>query len=392
VTWSAAAHADGWLSAELPAAAAVSGLQEQTFRAGTMPAVGAYLGSERISFGMRVRAGILRDGSAPPDHLADPGTGGLVTCGAAARFGAAGGWAEVVGGAGVTGHDVVPAFEAGLGWSFRAGSLGLGPSLRYVRVVASGTAMLGSADLVLVGIDVELGRHRSGPVADPLEMSPPAAAPPPPPPDPPGAEPDGDEVIDGDGSCRDLMIAGEPGSGCPVPAAITVIDDRIILDERVLFDTDRAHVKAAGRGLIAQIADAWRMHPEWKALTIEGHADIRGADDYNLKLSQLRAERVRDVLLRDGFEPDRVRAIGYGRSRPRDPGSDARAHERNRRVEFLIDRSAGGAAQVPTDDRSAPSSGDAGGRAQVPADDRSASPSADDGGKAQAPADRNGTP
>jgi outer membrane protein OmpA-like peptidoglycan-associated protein len=361
VTWSAAARADGWLSGELPAAAAVSGLQEQAFRAGTMPAIGAYLGSEQLSFGMRVRAGILRNGAAPPNHLADPGTGGLASCGAAARFGAGGGWAELVAGAGITGHDVVPAFEAGVGWSFRAGSLGLGPSLRYVRVVASGSAMLGSADLVLLGVDVQLGRHRREAGRDRVEVPPLASVPTVPAvSEPPPTESDGDQLLDGDGSCRDLMVAAEPGSGCPAPRAITVIDNRIILDERVLFDTDRAHVKAAGREMIAQIADAWHMHPEWKAITVEGHADLRGGDDYNQQLSQQRAERVRDVLLRYGFEPDRVRAIGYGRSRPRDPGSDARAHERNRRVEFVIDRTSspsGGApdgAQVPSDGSGTP--------------------------------------
>jgi outer membrane protein OmpA-like peptidoglycan-associated protein len=340
VTSTTAAHADGWLTAELPAAAAVSGMQEQAFRAGAMPAAGAYLDSGRFAFGVRLRAGVLRDGSAPPGNLRDPSTGGLATAGVAARLGVNDGWAELVAGGGITGHDAVPAFEAGVGWSFAVGSVGLGPSVRYMRVVASGGEMLGSADLVLVGVDVQLGRHHAEPVPHVVEEPPPPVAQvePPPPPEPPPAESDEDKLDDAELSCADFLEAGDPTSGCPANDAITVVDDHIILDDRVLFDTDRAHVKAAGRELIAKIADAWKQHPEWKSMTVEGHADVRGADDYNMQLSQLRAERARAELLKHGFDPDSVKAIGYGRTRPRYPGTDEVSHEKNRRVEFVIER------------------------------------------------------
>jgi hypothetical protein len=81
---------------------------------------------------------------------------------------------------------------------------------------------------------------------------------------------------------------------------------------------------------------------------IEGHADVRGPDDYNLALSQRRAELARAALVKQGFTVERIDAVGYGRSRPRDPGTSDEAHHRNRRVEFVIVR------HGPTADTTAP--------------------------------------
>ena len=80
------ASADTWMSAELPTAVAVSDMQEQTFRAGAMPAVGGYLTlGDHFALGMRVRAGVLRNGTAPGGNFMDPSTGGLATAGFAGR-------------------------------------------------------------------------------------------------------------------------------------------------------------------------------------------------------------------------------------------------------------------------------------------------------------------
>jgi len=117
-----------------------------------------------------------------------------------------------------------------------------------------------------------------------------------------------------------------------------------VLDEHVVFDVGRARIHSRGRDVIAAIARAWRAHPEWERVVIEGHADTRGPDDYNLELSRRRAVQVRRVLLRHGIDPLRIDAVGYGRSRPRDSGTTEAAHRRNRRVEFVIDRKVIGGA------------------------------------------------
>src|SRR5262249_11205761 len=102
----------------------------------------------------------------------------------------------------------------------------------------------------------------------------------------------------------------------------------------------------AGREIIGAIVKAAEQHPEWLTITIEGHADVRGDDDYNQALSEHRAERARDVMIKAGFPEDRVKAVGYGRSHPRDPGTTPEAHARHRRVEFVIDRAPHAATEV----------------------------------------------
>ena len=329
------ARADVWLDAEAPAAIPVSDVQAGLFRPGAMPAFGIYADRGPLAIGARLRAGILQNGPSPDDHAIDPGAGGLATAGVAVRLTLRGGlWLEGVAGGGITGRDAVPAFEAGLGWDVALDRFQLGPSARIVHVVGNGAMdTLGSADLVLIGLDVRFGERHIVQAAHVDEID----EPPPPAPPPSAVAPadrDHDAIVDRDTGCEQDL------DGCPV-GQIVVHDDRIVLDERVLFDTDRAHVKSAGRELIAQIVKLWADHPDWLHLTIEGHADLRGTDDYNLQLSQLRAERVRDVLVRDGMDAGRITPIGYGRTRPRDPGTSPEAHQRNRRVEFVIDRGPG---------------------------------------------------
>ena len=326
-------HADRWVVVEAPAAAAVSDVQAHVFNAGAMPAVGAYISNDAWGLGFRARFGVLRDGAAPEaEGVMDPGTGGLASGTIAVRFGTHSGWAELAGGVAVTGEDVVPAVEAGVGWLFSTRHFDVGPSVRYMKLVdPSSDAQLGSADLVLVGVDLRFGKDR--PRRLPRVAAAPVAVPPPPP--PAEIERDAAAIVDVEPTC-----AAE-SDGCAVhvsPDLPLMIDDRITLNDDVLFDLNRARVKRSGRRIVDAIAAAWRLHPDWITVTIEGHADVRGTDEWNLELSQLRADRVRDLLVEQGFAADKIQAIGYGRSRPRAPGRDEASHQRNRRVEFVIDR------------------------------------------------------
>ncbi len=331
----ASAHADNWIVGELPAAVAVGGVQEEVYRPGLMPAVGGYheVGPDgaRVAFGLRMRLGALRNGPAPAMLGAkDPGVGGLAAVGAALRLTRGPAWVEGVVGAGMTGPDWVPALEAGAGWTYRTGALDVGPSVRLLHVGSRDQMdSIGSANVILVGIDARFGRDRPPRgVVRAAAFVPPAIAPVVAPP----TERDGDVILDADVGCA------VDAEGCPVAGELVLHDDRIVLDDRVLFDFGHARVRSPGRDVVAAIASAWRAHPEWKRITVEGHADVRGSDDYNQALSQHRAENVKAQLVKNGFAAERIDAIGYGRSRPRDTGSTEEAHGRNRRVEFVIDR------------------------------------------------------
>lgn len=333
----ATAHADGWLVAEAPAAIAVSDAQAGVFRPGAMPALGVYADNGWFALGARLRAGVLRNGPSPGNGLADPGVGGLVTAGLAMRAHAKGAWFELVGGGGVTGDDLVPSVEAGVGYMFSVGDYDIGPSARFVRVVSRDEmAAFGDADLALVGVDISWGKKRAPRslravvIEKPVERREPVIAV-----DAVGfAERDGDRIVEArEESCATRM------EGCPVSEHVMMYEDRIVLDERVLFDFGKARVRSGGRAVIAEIAKMWREHPEWQRITIEGHADVRGTDDFNLDLSTRRAQFAREALEREGFDASAIDAVGFGRSRPRiEAARDERDHQRNRRVEFVIDR------------------------------------------------------
>ena len=332
------ARAETTLVAEVPVAIALSEAHRGVFGIGAMPAGGLYVGTTHVALGLRMRAGVLRDGAAPGDNLVDPGLGGLVTASLAARVRHAGAWFELVAGRGFTGADAVPTLEVGIGYGVAIASYDIGPSARYVRVIAPDAPMTsrGTAELLLLGFDVRWGAPRRP--AAPRPAPPVIAVAPAAPEEPPAAaptraptiEPLPDRVIDLDASCAQVP------EGCPFGEGVQVETDRLVLDDRVLFDVDRARVRHSGREVVRSIAQVWKAHPEWVRIRIEGHTDARGREDYNLALSQKRAERVRDQLIRSGADPARIEAVGMGQRAPRDPGSTERAHERNRRVEFVI--------------------------------------------------------
>ena len=108
-----------------------------------------------------------------------------------------------------------------------------------------------------------------------------------------------------------------------------------------MFDYDKSTIRSdAAKTLgddVAVIRGTLAKYPG-ERITIEGHCDTRGTDEYNQWLSEQRAQRTRDQFLKNGFTEDQLDAVGYGRTRPIDTGTTEEAHTRNRRVEFVIER------------------------------------------------------
>jgi outer membrane protein OmpA-like peptidoglycan-associated protein len=155
----------------------------------------------------------------------------------------------------------------------------------------------------------------------------------------PDPDNDGDKIPDALDDCPmepEVINGVDDEDGCPDQGLFVMVENRIVLEERVLFDLMRARVKHAARPVLQAIVDLWKQHSDWDKMIIEGHADVRGTVEYNQWLSQKRADRVREYLIGLGMPPERVQAIGYGKSRPRDPGDSETAHQRNRRVEFVV--------------------------------------------------------
>lgn len=104
----------------------------------------------------------------------------------------------------------------------------------------------------------------------------------------------------------------------------------------VLFDFNSSVVKPGAYPEIDRLARILREYPDTK-IRIEGHTDNIGSEEYNLRLSQRRAEAVRDLLVAKGVSPSRITAIGYGESRPKASNDTSYGRQLNRRVEIFIE-------------------------------------------------------
>jgi len=138
---------------------------------------------------------------------------------------------------------------------------------------------------------------------------------------------DGDGVFDYLDKCPDTPKGIKVDvNGCPVP-----IKEKVSIDLNVEFDTNSAVVKNIYEDRIQEVAAFLKAYPTANA-EIEGHTDSTGSDAYNLKLSQKRAESVMKHLADKGIDPSRMKAVGYGESRPVADNNTKEGKQRNRRV------------------------------------------------------------
>jgi peptidoglycan-associated lipoprotein len=105
--------------------------------------------------------------------------------------------------------------------------------------------------------------------------------------------------------------------------------------DRVLFDFDRANIRADQRPILERQASWLQQYPQ-NQVTVEGHTDERGTREYNLALGQRRANAARDVLVARGVAGGRIQTISYGKDRPAALGSDVAAWAQNRRAVTVV--------------------------------------------------------
>jgi len=107
--------------------------------------------------------------------------------------------------------------------------------------------------------------------------------------------------------------------------------------EPVYFDTDQWVLRADARAALEARAEVIRQHPEWGVVTIQGHCDERGTEEYNIALGDRRAASVKRYLVDLGVSESRLETATYGEDRPAVPGHDETAWRYNRRSEFASD-------------------------------------------------------
>jgi outer membrane protein OmpA-like peptidoglycan-associated protein len=107
--------------------------------------------------------------------------------------------------------------------------------------------------------------------------------------------------------------------------------DYEFLDE-VLFAYDSADLSPRARDAIWDVADEISRHHRHWTVEVDGYTDTVGSQDYNMPLSQARAQSVADTLVRYGIDPHRIAVHGYGKTHLAVKTGDNVRERRNRRV------------------------------------------------------------
>jgi len=105
--------------------------------------------------------------------------------------------------------------------------------------------------------------------------------------------------------------------------------------ESVRFDFDRSDIKPQYRETLSRIAGVLSTVKGY-SIYVYGYTDDVGSQEYNLGLSERRADAVRNYLVSSGIDPKILTIKGFGKSNPRVPGDTPQARAKNRRVEIGI--------------------------------------------------------
>lgn len=120
-------------------------------------------------------------------------------------------------------------------------------------------------------------------------------------------------------------------------AKVERVGEGIVIEfnEKILFEFAQSSLGDAAKTNLNKLVDVLQKYPDTD-IEIQGHTDTRGADEYNMGLSERRANTVADYLKQKGLASQRIAVKGYGESAPKYGEETPDGMAQNRRVEFLI--------------------------------------------------------
>lgn len=231
-----------------------------------------------------------------------------------------------------TGRLVRFGLEAGAGFEFRIKERWrLGPYLRYAHVFQPSSHELGPADagFVQIGLSAAFSPGKRKSVnEEPAE----------------GDARDKDEAGDEDEeiAARSARLAAvmpiEPEEDESAEEPLETIAERELREvaDRILFAHGSDEPIVDSMVALVRLGQIIQENPEWEKITIEGHASETGPAEANYRLSQRRAERLKELLVRAGVDASRIEVIGRGKEALEVRGGSESAHARNRRVVFKV--------------------------------------------------------
>jgi len=122
------------------------------------------------------------------------------------------------------------------------------------------------------------------------------------------------------------------------PAKTRLEERSIVILDKVFFAFNASTILPASFPLLDEVANLILANPKVTLVEVAGHTDEKGRADYNVSLSQARAEAVKTYLVGKGVDPARLDARGYGSVHPVASNSTAAGRDANRRVEFTIQK------------------------------------------------------
>ena len=152
----------------------------------------------------------------------------------------------------------------------------------------------------------------------------------------PWPDTDGDSVLDKDDDCP--TVAGPASNrGCP-EVTTEALDNLKIQARAIYFNSGKATFKSADvPARLDAMANILKNYPNAK-FSVEGHTDSDGSDEMNQKLSEDRANVVREALLERGIKAENLNAIGFGEGSPVETNKTAAGKAKNRRTEVILQK------------------------------------------------------
>jgi OOP family OmpA-OmpF porin len=166
----------------------------------------------------------------------------------------------------------------------------------------------------------------------------------------PDPDNDKDRILDKDDKCPnqpETYNGFQDEDGCPDKNGARARRGIVETLENIHFETAKATIKPISFPILNAVAGTLKGNPQIRLIEIQGHADERGDDDYNLRLTEDRTQAVKQYLIDHGVDAARLSAHGYGEQKPLCRAHTEPCWARNRRVDFIILRQEG---EIPGQD------------------------------------------
>ena len=155
----------------------------------------------------------------------------------------------------------------------------------------------------------------------------------------PDPDNDKDRILDKDDKCPnepETYNGFEDEDGCPDKGRVILRKGKLEILDKIYFETAKAVIKPVSFPILDAVAATLKGNPQILLVEVQGHADERGSDDYNMRLTEDRAAAVKTYLIEHGVESDRLQSHGYGETKPVCKQHNDACWSKNRRVEFVI--------------------------------------------------------